>query len=278
MVSQEQFDLSLKESNALKGVALILLLIHHLFYIQNGLYDDVHLFGTQINFVLIFANVCKVCVAIFVLLSGYACAKTVEIASAKDVVSFYRRRFKKLFVNYWFIWLLFVPAGVFIFDRTFHDVYAEPVVRNFLLDFFGLINATGQLGYNATWWFYSCIIMLYALFPLIAYVESKWPWSIIVLLPASAVLAFVRCKYLMPISSYLFPFVVGTALGSKYITHRFPAVYKLMGGGYFYGRNRGAVPAVGIGDVYAHHFQLHIPVGHTYYDSYSAHLQERKAF
>ena len=101
MVSQEQFDLSLKESNALKGVALILLLIHHLFYIQNGLYDDVHLFGTQINFVLIFANVCKVCVAIFVLLSGYACAKTVEIASAKDVGSFYRRRFKKLFVNYW---------------------------------------------------------------------------------------------------------------------------------------------------------------------------------
>lgn len=277
MVSQEQFDLSLKESNALKGVALILLLIHHLFYIQNGLYDDVHLFGTQINFVLIFANVCKVCVAIFVLLSGYACAKTVEIASAKDVGSFYRRRFKKLFVNYWFIWLLFVPAGVFIFGRTFHDVYAEPVVRNFLLDFFGLINATGQYGYNATWWFYSCIIMLYALFPLIAYVESKRPWSIIVLLPASAVLAFVRCKYLMPISSYLFPFVVGTALGSKCITRRFPVVYKLMGG-CFYGRNRGAVPAVGIGDVYAHYFQLHIPVGHTYYDSYNAHLQERKTF
>lgn len=37
-----------------------------------------------------------------------------------------------------------------------------------VLEFFGLYNLTGGLGYNPTWWFYSCIIVLYLLYPIIS--------------------------------------------------------------------------------------------------------------
>jgi hypothetical protein len=51
----------INSTNACKGVALILLLWHHLFY-QNPEYG---------LFVFKFATLSKVCVAIFVILSGY---------------------------------------------------------------------------------------------------------------------------------------------------------------------------------------------------------------
>ena len=97
------------------------MLIHHLFFIQNGLYDDVHLFRDHylVQEIGIF---CKLCVALFVFLSGYGLMishKDKEIEPLK----FYKHRFKKLYFNYWFIWLIVVPIGVFVFHRTFSDAY-----------------------------------------------------------------------------------------------------------------------------------------------------------
>ena len=62
----QKFKLELNDSNALKGIALLLLLFHHLFYIQNGKYDDVALHIGGIELVQYIALACKLCVAIFV--------------------------------------------------------------------------------------------------------------------------------------------------------------------------------------------------------------------
>lgn len=228
MDKQNALDLSLKESNFLKGIALLLLLIHHLFYIQNGQYDDVTIIGY--GAVHIFGLFCKVCVAIFVFLSGYACAKTTQIASASDVWNFYKRRLKKLFLNYWFIWLLFVPVGMIVFGRTFTDVYREPRALNFILDFFGLLNITGQYGYNPTWWFYSCILGLYFLFPVLCLIVTRWPRAIFVLLVAGFALSCVPGIRYIPFRYYTFAFIAGMALNIPFINHRLSACYRYMGG------------------------------------------------
>ncbi len=65
----QRLELNIRESNSLKGIALILLLIHHLFYIQNGKFDDVYIAGHGVVNTL--GLLCKVCVAMFVFLSGY---------------------------------------------------------------------------------------------------------------------------------------------------------------------------------------------------------------
>ena len=41
-------SLTLRDTNIIKGIALILLLVHHLFYIDNGLYDDITIAGRGI--------------------------------------------------------------------------------------------------------------------------------------------------------------------------------------------------------------------------------------
>ena len=89
------------------------MLFHHLFYSEwsRPLYDDIVIHGVGvINQLGIF---CKLCVAVFVFLSGYGLmVSTPKNIKLKD---FYWHRFKKLYLNYWVVWLLFVPIGVFIF-------------------------------------------------------------------------------------------------------------------------------------------------------------------
>lgn len=141
----------------------------------------------------------------YVFLSGYGLVvSTPNDISLKD---YYRHRFKKLYLNYWYIWLLFVPVGVFVFGRTFAVAYGDHIAVKFALDFFGLLKIFGVNGYNPTWWFYSCIIILYLLFPLL----NKWLWRV----PFFVVCVSLTCGLLSRIpginviSNYLIVFVAG---------------------------------------------------------------------
>lgn len=205
-------ELNLKESNSLKGIALILLLIHHLFYIQKGQYDDIVISGHGI--INILGIICKVCVAIFVFLSGYGLGKTFSDNPKFDIKQFYIRRFTKLFLNYWMIWILFVPIGILFFDRHLDSVYGEGGWLYGILDFFGLINITGKYGYNPTWWFYSCIILLYLIYPIIALTISKYPKIIWFYLFVSIAIIKLPIIYINPIRFYLFPFILGIFLAN----------------------------------------------------------------
>ena len=86
----------------------------------------------------------------------------------------FAHRLTILYLNYWLIWLLFVPVGILFFDRTFSKVYHDHVLIKSIIDFFGLSRSFGFNGYNATWWFYSCIIILYFLYPLIHKTIKYW--------------------------------------------------------------------------------------------------------
>lgn len=104
--------LSKNDTNVLKGLATLLLLFHHLFYIKNGLYDDIHLFRGRFLFQEI-GMLTKVCVTLFVMLSGYGLAIGAEKnGGILDLKGFYLRRFKKIFLNYWLIWAIFVPISI----------------------------------------------------------------------------------------------------------------------------------------------------------------------
>lgn len=184
-MNNNDFSLTLRDTNILKGVGLLLLLAHHLFYEQTGLYDDVHL--VKDHYVVQDIGVwCKLCVSIFVFLSGYGLTVgAMKKNGINDIKQFYWHRLTKLLVNYWFIWLLFVPVSVFVFGRTFTDAYHTHIIPKFILDFFGILNCFGFLGYNATWWFYSCIIVLYLLFPWL-YKLMEWNlWALLALVFAA---------------------------------------------------------------------------------------------
>lgn len=202
----------ISKSNSLifKGGGILLMLFHHLFYSPSStsLFFDyhIHIGSHDIGVVNQLGIYAKLCVAIFVFASGYG-LETSYLNKEIKTLSFYKHRFKKLYLNYWFIWLLFVPFGIFVFGRTPLDAYGNHAVVKMILDFFGLLNLTGKLGYNPTWWFYSCIIVLYLAFPLLhKWITNKW---LLLLSIGVAVSRLVGLPIITPISNYLLPFLVG---------------------------------------------------------------------
>lgn len=202
--------ISKRNSLIIKG-GVLLMLVHHLFYSEasRAYYNDIVLHGYGLtNQLGIFS---KVCVAIFVFASGYGLS--CKYRGSFSLKKYYVSRFKKLYLNYWFIWLIFVPIGVFVFHRTFEDVYESHVVVKSVLDFLGLLNLTGQLGYNPTWWFYSCIIVLYLIYP---WLNSRFERSPYLILSLAVFASFIGLlSFVKPYSCYLLPFLAGMLMERK---------------------------------------------------------------
>lgn len=214
-IAAKNWNLSLADTNALKGIALLFLLCHHLFYIQDGSYHDILLFG-RYPLVQQFGIACKVCVAIFVFLSGYGLA-TKYSRTPLNIRSFYATRFTKLMMGYWFVWLLFVPVGILFFDRTPEAVYHDHIVWRFIVDFFGLVYNFGFYGFNPTWWFMSCILLLYLMFPVLFKGCRKY-W--LLLLVASVAITWLPLYVFNPIKYYLFAFLLGIISVQKDVFNR----------------------------------------------------------
>ena len=159
----ELICLTLDDSMFLKGVAILLVLFHHLFYKQYGLYDDFTVGG--FNVVQSVSYQCTFSISVFAFLTAYGL--TSQLKDRKwSVVSFYVKRLVKLYMNYWLVFLIFVPIGVFVFNRSLSSVYGDYVSLKLFADFFALLNMVGLYGYNVTWWYISAVVVLYLCFPL----------------------------------------------------------------------------------------------------------------
>lgn len=209
-------ELTKDDTNILKGISLLLLLFHHLFYEANGLYNDITIGDTGI--VCEVGKVFKVCVALFVFLSGYGLVKSCRNREI-STLGFYKKRLARLFPTYWLIWLLFVPAGIIFFGRSLESVYANNIVPKLIADIMGLAYAFEFYGYNATWWFMSCIIVLYLLFPFIYKVLGN-KIAITAIMAGSIAISYFDIHGLYPIRHYLMTFVAGMIFARYNILQR----------------------------------------------------------
>lgn len=156
----------LKASHAARGVALLMLLWHHLFFEKYGAYSTL---------VYLSSNFALVCVAIFILLSGYSLAISVKDKPI-GVMAFYKKRLSRLYMNYWLIALIFIPIGILLGYRPLESVFpTSPYLKLFLqMTGFHMFMDDVSYGYNPTWWFMSTILALYLLFPLMYYLVRKF--------------------------------------------------------------------------------------------------------
>ena len=216
---QEKVLFDKRQTNIAKGIALLLLLWHHLFYNNPEYYSRfISLFPIKgIPMECFIADFCKVCVAIFLFLSGYGLFKSYSTYLNKNtikgkvpikvVVKYIYKHFIKLLSDYWFIYIIFVPLGLFFGHSVLVYFGINPIY--YIADFLGLsyllfeYNAT----MNATWWFMSMILLFYLLFPFLYRVQK---YSSELLLIISVIILF--CP-LIPdfrqIKLWLCPFVFG---------------------------------------------------------------------
>ena len=161
------YRLKLDETWIIKALAIMAMLVHHLFF-EHPEFGD-----TVVNI----AWIGKICVALFVFVSGYGMAVSFpqkysgRLLLTKTFLFVLCKRYAKFYLNYWFIFFIFVPIGIFCFDRPLEAAYGENanLINSFINDIFGQQSFNS---YNATWWFNAIILALWLLFPFL-YIAVK---------------------------------------------------------------------------------------------------------
>ena len=173
---------TLTDSNICKGIAVLMMMFHHLFndYEEYAGYaiDYFPLTGDQVTLI---ALLCKLCVAVFVFITGYGLAASFDrefsgrAPSRGELASFSLVRWWKLSTKFWPIYLLAFLCGPF--GRSPVEVYGpgmRAITSNAVIDFLGLSKAFGTPTLNPTWWYLSLAILLIIATPFVMSAVRKY--------------------------------------------------------------------------------------------------------
>ena len=195
-----------KYTNIIKGIAILLMLIHHI-----GL-DPIMSELPSIPFFNKLFNQGKVCVSIFLILSGYGLYISSERKKAnniKELSIFSIKHLVKLMTNFLLIFIIVVSYGTISGKRPL-TIYENNIGKNMLIDFLGLANLFVTPTYNATWWFMSLIIVLYIIFPIMKLVLKKSPILFTITIFYVTILRLIPLKHhILLINDYLIAFGLG---------------------------------------------------------------------
>lgn len=155
-------NISKHESSYLKGVAILLMLFHHLFAFPNRISDEVTIIPvTQIyDIELVVAIFGKICVTMFLFLSGYGFS-----AVGKKKSQYYLNKIFSFYRSYWFILFIFAPIGWVFYSDT--SQYHFEIIT-FLKNTFALSSS-----YNGEWWFVQIYIILVLCVPLLNALRNR---------------------------------------------------------------------------------------------------------
>lgn len=203
-----------KESNFCKGIAIILMIFHHLFFkaedYQGFLISFVPFTEERINF---YALLGKICVAIFVFISGYGIAAAYRKQfnhrepTPKDIFHFTWRRLWKLMSMYWFAFLLTLacqPLGWTIIDA--YGTNIKDIFVYFLADLCGLAHMFGTPTLNPAWWYMTLALAIVFIMPIIMKMIDKLG-AMTVLCGGMALLFLLNASNVN--SAYLFSLFLG---------------------------------------------------------------------
>lgn len=215
-----------ERTNIAKGAAILMLLFHHLFY---GDYWSLCTPLHPIENIIVpeIVNYSKVCVAIFLILSGYGLTKSYE-KSCGSVVKFSLSHLFKLMFQFWFIYLIFVPLSFVFGNRNPIEIYSTGFkgVIKLLIDFCGISNLIGTPTINTTWWYMGIMIPLYILFPILLRLIRTHPAELCLISLAIAIMPFfITSRLNHAVFYWIFPFVEGMLLAKYNIINHFMHKY-----------------------------------------------------
>lgn len=166
------------DSQVMKGIAILLMLVHHLFYSA----DSAH--GLPVSYlfftgkqVTAFARFCKICVPAFVFVTAYGMTLKYQafVQEGKSVKKLTLFRYASLMISFLFVYVLaflFCQIGGI---RNWSEVYGSggKSVLYALLDVLCLTYFTDTPTMNPTWWYMSVAVMLIFVMPLIWKITRK---------------------------------------------------------------------------------------------------------
>lgn len=214
---------SIQQTNLCKGIAICIMLFHHLFFSQDSwpLYYYKLRIGEKplIGFI---ATQGKVCVAIFVLLSAYGLTfsfskgKKMKICAPRRDLKFVLIHIVKLYELYWPVFILAMITGLITNISNPTSVYKS--FGEGIRDFWGVAYIfDGETPFNGAWWYISFAITLYLIFPILHKIMERYPiWMLVAsfiigVYPMSSIPIFIEWR------RYLFICCLGIYLAQKNI-------------------------------------------------------------
>ena len=174
-----------KNTSMLHGIAILMMLYHHLFITGNtwciekgtSIFDLVNFLniGKALTAQMTVAWFCKICVAVFAFTSGYGMFIQLEKKDDGTYLTMYRYCLKRL----WSFYKKFVLC--FLFFTVYEIIIGNPYEFDFS-PFSYILNLLGlRSSYNATWWYISVYYCMILVSPLIySFLKGRIPKKFVI--------------------------------------------------------------------------------------------------
>ena len=143
----KNYTFSKVDTSCVKGLAVIMMLWHHLFTFPEKLNDgitfqNIYIFKNGQTLEYILGDFGKLCVAIFIMISGYGVYKSFRVTNENYTENIVRR-VKNIYIKFWEVFIIFVPIGLILHSEKITN-YKMDWIKNF----FAL-----ETNFNGEWWF-----------------------------------------------------------------------------------------------------------------------------
>lgn len=213
----------------MKGIAIIILLFHHCFLnaqrwatvpyeklatTKGWGYYPISFAPFSSHTIQYLASFSKICVAMFVFMTGYGMWVSYESQKKKTTMSNYiKKRMVTLMTGFLIIFvvteILAIPTGRFI-EVYGHDFRS---VVYMIIDALGLAKLLGTPLFCLTWWYMSLAIVLIMIFPFVHSIMEKYQWVVVV----ASIIIPRACGFGQ--STDLFRYLLAYTLGMYFAQH-----------------------------------------------------------
>lgn len=213
----------------MKGIAIIVLLFHHCFLnaqrwatvpyeklatTKGWGYYPISFAPFSSHTIQYLASFSKICVAMFVFMTGYGMWVSYESQKKKTTMSNYiKKRMVTLMTGFLIIFvvteILAIPTGRFI-EVYGHDFRS---VVYMIIDALGLAKLLGTPLFCLTWWYMSLAIVLIMIFPFVHSIMEKYQWIVVV----ASIIVPRACGFGQ--STDLFRYLLAYTLGMYFAQH-----------------------------------------------------------
>lgn len=213
----------------MKGIAIIILLFHHCFLnaqrwatvpyeklatTKGWGYYPISFAPFSSHTIQYLASFSKICVAMFVFMTGYGMWVSYESQKKKTTMSNYiKKRMVTLMTGFLIIFavteILAIPTGRFI-EVYGHDFRS---VVYMIIDALGLAKLLGTPLFCLTWWYMSLAIVLIMIFPFVHSMMERYQWVVVV----ASIIVPRACGFGQ--STDLFRYLLAYTLGMYFAQH-----------------------------------------------------------
>lgn len=227
-MTEQEFSKSI--TSQIKGVAIIMMMIHHCFLNEKRFVGHTVVFAPlPPEAAMKIASFCKICVAIYVFITTYGLSKSIvrsgqngsssnsipspgnRFADPRGTACSSMARWMKLWFNYIFIFALFLTFGKvnnhfhFVFSNWgFHKVYGHDGMKSliyFLTDVSGLAHIFRTPTFNGTWWYMSLAFLLIFSVPILVRIYEQYRLPVVLL--AGLVPRYLGLNETIPVRYFL---------------------------------------------------------------------------